>query len=176
MHTMCTIVYRCSANQPLKRLIDLAWPNYSLLWHCVNFRVEITATLLNHSSHDNCSDDEDGPQIPKHYKPAVSLGRQPSLETYVLGPELQFYVNGRVCPCGRSIFHLGTRSPWEAPPSTDFPQDSLPQVTAPLSNLLRGVCEILGQMPSAGYSCWVGYSHNHIVTWKVNCKRTCFIS
>ena len=74
------------------------WPNYSLPWHCVNFRVEITATLLNHSSHDNCSDDEDGPQIPKHYKPVVCLGRQPSLEPYVLGPELQFYAIGRCVP------------------------------------------------------------------------------
>ena len=27
---MRTIVYRCSANQPLKCLIDLVWPNYSL--------------------------------------------------------------------------------------------------------------------------------------------------
>ena len=68
MHIIHIIVYRCCVNQPSKCLIDLAWPNYSLPWHCVNFRVEITATLLNHSSHDN---NEDGPQIPKHHKPAV---------------------------------------------------------------------------------------------------------
>ena len=95
MQCMHTIVYRCSANQPLNGLIDLAWPNYSLPWHCVNFSVEITATLLNHISHYN---NEDGPQIPKHYKPVMCLGRQPSSETYVLGPELQLYANGRCVP------------------------------------------------------------------------------
>ena len=71
MHSMHTIVYKCSANQPLKCLKDLAWPNYIVYYGIVSISELKLLQLLNRNSHDNCSDDEDRPQIPKHYKPVV---------------------------------------------------------------------------------------------------------
>ena len=81
----------------------------------------------------------------------MCLGRQPSSDTYVLGPELQFYANGRCVPVEDQDFiwvpevieklHLHRLI---------SPRDSLPQVSAPLPNLLRGLCEILGPNAISG--------------------------
>ena len=81
----------------------------------------------------------------------MCLGRQPSSDTYVLGPELQFYANGRRVPVEDQDFiwvpevleklHLHRLI---------SPRDSLPQVSAPLPNLLRGLCEILGPIAISG--------------------------
>lgn len=110
----------------------------------VNRKYIYHVSVCSGSNSDSESDDE-ADHIPVTCKPAVCKGRQPDSDVYVLGPEIQFWSDGKPIPLEEQqyvwITHVLKRLHMT---KICVPQSPLPSVRDPLKTLMKNLNVIMG--------------------------------